>query len=88
VTDTDQGARTFEGDIRSLVRERDRAAMLDFFDLWSFDDVRATPTRFSRLFAGARCRATCRARTRRSICSNVGSTVPRHGRETNDPLPG
>jgi len=35
------GAPTFEGDIKSLFRERDRAAMLDFFDLWSSDDVRA-----------------------------------------------
>jgi hypothetical protein len=41
VTDTDEGAPTFEGDIKSLFRERDRAAMLGFFDPWSFDDVNA-----------------------------------------------
>jgi hypothetical protein len=41
VTDTDEGAPTFEGEIKSLFRERDRAAMLTFFDLWSYDDVNA-----------------------------------------------
>jgi len=41
VTDTNDGSPTFERDIKSLFRERDRAAMLDFFDLWSFDDVTA-----------------------------------------------
>jgi hypothetical protein len=41
VADTDEGAPTFEGNIKSLFRERDRAAMLGFFDLWSFDDVNA-----------------------------------------------
>jgi len=40
VTATNGGAPTFENDIRSLFRERDRASMLDFFDLWSFDDVK------------------------------------------------
>jgi len=41
VTDTNNGRRAFEGDIKSLFQERDRAAMLDLFDLWSSDDVRA-----------------------------------------------
>src|SRR5713226_9034714 len=40
VTDASDGAPSFEGDIKSLFRERDRGAMLDFFDLWSFDDVK------------------------------------------------
>ena len=41
VTNTNDGGPTFEGHIKSLFRERDRAAMLAFFDLWSFDDVKA-----------------------------------------------
>jgi hypothetical protein len=41
VTDANNATPTFEGDVKSLFRERDRAAMLDFFDLWAFDDVRA-----------------------------------------------
>src|SRR6266568_4176263 len=41
VTGAKDGGPTFDGDIKSLVRERDRVAMLDFFDLWSFDDVKA-----------------------------------------------
>jgi hypothetical protein len=31
----------YEADIRPLFRERDRAAMLSRFDLWSYDNVRA-----------------------------------------------
>lgn len=41
VTDASDGVPTFEGDIKSLFRERDRAAMIGFFDLWSLDDVKA-----------------------------------------------
>jgi hypothetical protein len=41
VTSPMNGEPTFEGHIKSLFRERDRVAMLDFFDLWSFDDVKA-----------------------------------------------
>src|SRR5258708_38840803 len=41
VTSANDGGPTFEGNIKSLFRERDRAAMLAFFDLWSFDDVKA-----------------------------------------------
>jgi hypothetical protein len=32
---------SFERDVRPLFRERDRAAMLGSFDLWSHDDVSA-----------------------------------------------
>src|SRR5258708_34221372 len=35
------GRRRSRATSNSFFRERDRAAMLDFFDLWSFDDVRA-----------------------------------------------
>ncbi len=35
MTGANNGGPTFEGRIKSLFRERDRAAMLDFFDLWS-----------------------------------------------------
>jgi hypothetical protein len=37
VTSPINGGPTFEGYIKSLFRERDRVAMLDFFDLWSFE---------------------------------------------------
>jgi hypothetical protein len=30
---------SYESDIKPLFRERDRAAMLFMFDLWSYDDV-------------------------------------------------
>jgi len=30
---------SYEADVRPLFRERDRAAMLHLFDLWSYDDV-------------------------------------------------
>jgi hypothetical protein len=33
---------SFETDIKSLFRERDRGAMLSRFDLWSYDDVSAS----------------------------------------------
>src|SRR5258706_8400895 len=35
------GRRRSRATSNSFFRERDRAANLDFFDLWSFDDVRA-----------------------------------------------
>jgi len=41
VTGANDSGPTFEAHIKSLFRERDRVAMLDFFDLWSFDDVKA-----------------------------------------------
>jgi hypothetical protein len=40
VTSPINGGPTFEGHTKSLFRERDRVAMLDFFDLWSFDDIK------------------------------------------------
>ena len=40
MTDANDGTPTFRGDIKALFRERDRTSMLDFFDLWSFDDVK------------------------------------------------
>src|SRR5260370_842105 len=41
VTGANDSGPTFEAHIKSLFRELDRAAMLAFFDLWSFDDVKA-----------------------------------------------
>jgi hypothetical protein len=41
VTSPINGGPPFKGHIKSLFRERDRVAMLDFFDLWSFGDVKA-----------------------------------------------
>jgi hypothetical protein len=32
---------SFERDVRPLFREQDRRSMEGFFDLWSYDDVRA-----------------------------------------------
>ena len=40
LADTNGGALTLVGDIKSVFRERNCAAMIDFFDLWSFDDVK------------------------------------------------
>jgi hypothetical protein len=31
---------SFERDVKPLFRERDRASMSSFFDLWSYEDVR------------------------------------------------
>jgi hypothetical protein len=41
MTDVTQPAASFETDIRPLFREKDRAAMLRAFDLWSYADVSA-----------------------------------------------
>ena len=38
-------APRFESDIKPLFRESDREAMLQAFDLWSFDDVTANADR-------------------------------------------
>ena len=35
------GRRRSKATSNSFFRERDRVAMLNFFDLWSFDDVKA-----------------------------------------------
>jgi hypothetical protein len=35
------GIASYDADIRPLFRERDQAAMLSHFDLWSYDDVTA-----------------------------------------------
>jgi hypothetical protein len=40
MTDANDGAPTFDRDIKPLFRERDRSSMLAAFDLWSFDDVK------------------------------------------------
>jgi hypothetical protein len=40
MTDATKPGASFETDIRPLFRERDRAAMLRSFDLWSYADVR------------------------------------------------
>lgn len=46
-------AVTFTADIKPLFRERDRAAMMRAFDLWSYDDVRDNADAIStRLRAG------------------------------------
>jgi hypothetical protein len=75
VTDTDEGAPTFEGDIKSLFRERDRAAMLGFFDLWSFDDVNANADAILAAVRGGSTPCDAPWRAKRSTCCNVGSTV-------------
>jgi hypothetical protein len=37
---SDNGAVSFEQEIRPLFRERDRESMRSHFDLWSYEDVR------------------------------------------------
>ena len=32
---------SYETDVKPLFRERDRSSMLMFFDLWSYEDVKA-----------------------------------------------
>jgi hypothetical protein len=45
---------SYVADVKPLFREKDRAAMLSHFDLWSFDDVREhAPVILSRLEEGA-----------------------------------
>ncbi|WP_213814461.1 hypothetical protein [Glaciihabitans sp. dw_435] len=39
VVDREPARLSFEADIRPLFTQGDRTAMLEFFDLWSFDDV-------------------------------------------------
>ena len=38
---TDSAPPSFETDIKPLFRESDRRSMLSYFDLWSYDDVKA-----------------------------------------------
>jgi hypothetical protein len=88
VTDTDEGTPTFEGDIKPLFRERDHAAMLHVFDLWSFDDV---STNADAILAAVRGGSMpCDARWSQEKVSLfqhwVDGGTP--GGETNDPLPG
>jgi len=88
VTDTDEGTPNFEGDIKSLFRERDRASMLDFFDLWSVDDVKANA---APILAAVRegsmpCDAPWPSEKVNLFQRWVDSGTP--GSETNDPPPG
>jgi hypothetical protein len=44
----------YDADIKPLFRERDRAAMLSRFDLWSYEDVKANSEAIlGRLAAGS-----------------------------------
>jgi hypothetical protein len=44
---------SYAADVKPLFREKDRAAMLRHFDLWSFDDVREqAPAILARIEAG------------------------------------
>lgn len=88
MTDTDEGAPTFEGDIKSLFRERDHAAMLDFFDRWSFDDVRANADAILAAVRGGSMPWDMPWSNEKVNLFQrwVDSGTP--GRETNDPPPG
>ena len=88
MTDTDAGAPTFEGDIKSLFRERDREAMLDVFDLWVFDDVRANADAILAAVRGGSmpCDAPWSSEKVNLLRRWVDSGMP--NRETNDSLPG
>ena len=48
MTDASGGAPSFEGAIKPLFRERDQSSMLQVFDLWSYDDVKANSRLDSR----------------------------------------
>lgn len=44
---TDSTDPQFETDIKPLFRESDRGAMLQLFDLWSFEDVKTNSARIA-----------------------------------------
>ena len=86
MTDTDEGAPTFEGDIKSLFRERDRAAILGCFDLWSFDDVNANADAILAAVRGGSmpCDAPWPSERVNLLQRWLDSAMP----EMNGPLPG
>jgi hypothetical protein len=86
VTDSDEGAPTFEGDIKSLFRERDRASMLHLFDLWSYDHVNANADAILAAVRGGSmpCDGTWPSEKVNLLQRWVDNGMP----ETNDPLPG
>ena len=86
MTDADEGAPTFEDDIKSLFRERDRAAMLEVFDLWSYDDVNANADAILAAVRGGSM--PCDAAWPREKVNLLQRWVDRGMPETNDPPPG
>ena len=86
MADTDEGALTFERDIKSLFRERDRRSMLGFFDLWSFDDVSANADAILAAVRGGSM--PCDAPWPSEKVDLLQRWVDSGMRETNGPLPG
>ena len=86
MTDTDEDTPTFEGHIKPLFRERDRASMRDFFDLWSYDDVSANADAILAAVRGGSmpCDATWPSEKVNLLQRWVDKGMP----ETNSPLPG
>jgi hypothetical protein len=86
VTDTDEGTPTFERDIKRLFRESDRTAMVDFFDLWSYDDVKANADAIVAAVRGGvmPCDAPWPGEEVNLLQRWIDGGMP----ETKDPLPG
>jgi len=86
VTDTDEGTPTFERDIKRLFRESDRAAMVDFFDLWSYGDVKANADAIVAAVRGGvmPCDAPWPSEEVNLLQRWIAGGMP----ETKDPLPG
>jgi hypothetical protein len=86
VTHTDEGTPTFERDIKRLFRESDRTAMVDFFDLWSYDDVKANAHAIVAAVRGGvmPCDAPWPGEEVNLLQRWIDGGMP----ETKDPLPG
>ena len=86
MTDIDEGAPTFEGHIKALFRKRDRASMLDFFDLWSYEDVSANADAILAAVRGGSM--PCDARWPSGKVNLLQSWIDKGMPETNEPLRG
>ena len=86
MTGTDEDAPTFEGHIKPLFRERDRASMLDFFDLWSYEDVSANADAILAAVRGGSM--PCDATWPDEAVNLLQRWIDRGMPETDDPLPG
>ena len=86
MTGTDEDTPTFEGHIKPLFRERDRASMLGFFDLWSYKDVSANADAILAAVSGGSmpCDAAWPSEKVDLLQRWVDEGMP----ETNDAMPG
>ena len=81
-------APSFVADIKPRFRERDQSSMLQGFDLWSFDDVKANADAILDAVRTGSMPCDGPWPTEKSICSRAGSTVACGAREMKEALPG